>query len=161
MMDIKVGALWLNPAVLLAVMFYVGILLRLLQRAGTAFRSKINTYPSRWSFVSRNWDVFLLRSAINTVLFSLWLRDPGTLAKGITYLGVTPSIANWTTIPPTLTTAASFGFLVDLALDQLQVMIASSPKFAWLPSVFKGEIPSYDPAVVAVDKLSPERKVGA
>jgi hypothetical protein len=159
-MDIKVGALWLNPTVLLIVMFYMGILLRLLQRASTAFRSKVNTYPSRWSFVSRNWDVFLLRSAINTVLFSLWLRDPGTLSKGVIYLGVTPGLANWITIPPTLTTAASFGFLVDLALDQIQFILSSSPKFAWLPSVFKGEIPSYDPAVVAVDKLSVERKVG-
>ncbi len=159
-MDIKVGALWLNPTVLLVVMFYLGILLRLLQRASTAFRSKVNTYPSRWSFVSRNWDVFLLRSAINTALFAVWLHDPGTISKGLSYLGVAPGIANWVTIPPTLTTAAGFGFFVDLALDQLQFMVSSSPKFAWLPSVFKGEIPSYDPAVVAVDKLSPERKVG-
>ncbi len=159
-MDIKVGALWLNPTVLLVVMFYLGILLRLLQRASTAFRSKINTYPSRWSFVLRNWDVFLLRSAINTALFAVWLRDPGLLSKGIAYLGVTPAIADWLTVPPTLTTAAGFGFFVDLALDWLQLMIVDSPKFAWLPSVFKGEIPSYDPAVVAVDKLSVARKVG-
>ena len=159
-MDIKVGALWLNPTILLVAMFYTGILLRLLQRASTAFRSMVNTYPSRWSFVSRNWDVFLLRSAINTALFSVWLKDPGLISQGLGYLGVASGIANWVTVPPTLTTAAGFGFFVDLGLDQIQFMLSSSPKFAWLPSVFKGEIPSYDPAVVAVDKLSVERKVG-
>jgi len=160
MQAIKLGFLSIDPVVLLVIMFYLGILLRLLQRAGTAFRSTVNTYPSRWSFVAKNWDVFLLRSAINTALFSLWLHDPGTISKGLTYLGMTPALANWVTIPPTLTTAAGFGFFIDLGLDQVQFMILSSPKFAWLPSVFKGEIQSYDPAVVAVEKLSPDRKVG-
>jgi hypothetical protein len=159
-MDIKVGALWLNPTVLLVIMFYVGILLRLLQRASSAFRSTVNTYPTRWSFVARNWDVFLLRSAINTALFSLWLKDPSLISKGLGYLGVASGIADWVTVPPNLATAAGFGFFVDLGLDQIQLMLSSSPKFAWLPSVFKGEIPSYDPAVVAVDRLTVERKVG-
>ena len=160
MAPIKAGMLSLDPTVLLVIMFYVGILLRLLQRAGSAFRSQVNTYPTRWSFVVCNWDVFLLRSAINTGLFSLWLHNPGLISQGLNYLGVASGIANWVTVPPTLTTAAGFGFFIDIGLDQLQMMIAQSPKFAWLPSVFKGEIPSYDRAVVAVNLLSVERKVG-
>src|SRR6266704_1047862 len=133
----------------LSVAFVLGVGLRLFQRATRAYRSKFRSYPTRWAFVAANWDVFLLRTVpFNSGLFALWLLNPGLLSQGIIYLNVTPSIANWLTVPPTLGSAAGFGYLGDLALDQLQMKIATSPKLAWLPDAIKGEIPMYDQQAV-------------
>lgn len=157
---VEIGRFSVNATALLVVMFLLGSLLRLLQRAGRAFRSQVSTYPSRWCFVVKNWDVFLIRWAISGGFFTWWLTNPGALSNMMVYCGIAPGVANWLTIPPTLATAALFGFMGDLGLDELQSMIATSPKFAWVPSAFKGEIPSYDAAVVEVERLSPDRKVG-
>ncbi len=143
----------LNVWLPLTGMFALGVGLRLFARATKAYRSKLRDYPTRWAFVVNNWDVFLLRSAFNTGFYALWLLKPGLMSQGITYLGVSQNIANWLTVPPTLGTALGFGMFVDVALDQVQILISTSPKLAWLPDVFKGEIPCYNTDMVNVGQL--------
>lgn len=157
---VVVGQWYVNTIVLLTVLWFIGVLIHLLQRASSAFRSKVNVYPSRWCFLRDNWDIFLVRTFISAVLYSLWIKNPGMISGWLSYCGVAAGIANFVTIPPTLTTAAIFGYLSDTGLDQFQLLVQTSPKFAWVPSLFKGEIPKYDPAVVIVEKLSADRKVG-
>jgi hypothetical protein len=137
----------------LTVAFTLGILLRLFQRATRAFRSKLRCYPTRWSFVAGNWDVFLLRSLWNGALFVLWLFKPGFISNGLVWLHVPQNFANWLTVPPTLGSAIGFGYLVDLALDQIQMKIASTDSLKWLPDSLKGEIPLYDQNAVNSDTV--------
>lgn len=135
----------------LSISFACGIVFRLFVRANTAYRSKIRTYTSRWSFVKANWDVFLIRTfPFNTGLFVVWVLKPGLLSQVVSMAGVPVGVANWITIPPTLGTAFIGGFFVDLFLDQVQIKLLNNPKFTWLPDVLKGEIPSYDPTVAAL-----------
>lgn len=155
---VRVGDFLVSSTALLVVSFYLGTLIRLSLRAGNAFRSQVNKYPNRRSYLFRNWDVFLVRTFFATGFFTWWLHDPGAWSKFIAMLGVAPGIANWLTVPPTLATSAGFGFFSDLGIDQVQYRLAT--KYPWLPDIVKGEIPSYDPAVVDVDSLSKERKVG-
>ncbi len=138
----------------LAIAYLLGILWRFFSRATKAYRSTMRAYPSRWAFVKANWDVFLLRTfPWNSGLFVLWVINPGLLSKVVVFVAVPENIANWLTIPPTLGTAFGFGFLVDYLLDQLQIKIATSPMFAWLPAALKGEIPLYDQSVVNGSQL--------
>jgi len=133
----------------LAIACLLGILWRFFSRASKAFRSKLRAYPSRWDFVKANWDVFLLRTfPFNASLFYLWVLYPGLLSKIVVGVGVPANLGNWLTVPPTLGTSFGFGFAVDYLLDQIQIKIATSPTFAWLPDAFKGEIPNYDQQAV-------------
>lgn len=150
----------------LAAAFLLGILWRLFSRATKAYRSKIRAYPSRRAFVVANWDVFLLRTVpFNSGFFALWLTHPDLLSKLLIGMSVPASIANWIIVTPNLLSSFVFGFLVDYLLDQIQIKIATSPAFAWLPDAMKGEIPSYDPSVVSgtalVQKNNRDTGIGA
>jgi len=155
---VRVGDFLVNSTVLLVIAFYMGTILRLCMRAGNAFRSQVNKYPNRRSYIGRNWDIFLVRTFFATGFFTWWMSDPGAWSKVIGAVGVPPGISNWLTVPPTLATSAGFGFFSDLGIDQVQYRLAT--KYPWLPDIIKGEVPSYDPAVVDVDSLSKNRKVG-
>lgn len=140
----------------LAITFALGILFRFFARASQAFRSQLRTYPTRWSFVAANWDVFLLRTIpFNAGLFILWVFHPGLLSQGLSHVGVPDWVANWVTVPPTLGTSFGYGFFVDLGLDRLQMKLFSDSKFAWVPDVFKGEIPAYNPQYVNTEAFPP------
>lgn len=152
--------LTLNDILLLITFFLSGIGFHVLLRAGFAYRSQINIYPSRWSFIAANWDTTLIRTFLNSILFWWWVTYPGTVSTVLIFFRVPANIANWMTVPVTLGTAAVFGFFIDVLLDSAQSIIAGTPQLAWLNKYLKGQIPSYDPAVVDVAKLDPERKVG-
>lgn len=158
MQDIHAWGLNIDPVTLLVVVFYIGILMRLLVRAGTAYRSQVNIYPTRRSFIKKNWDIFAARTFITTLLFAWWLSDPSAWARFSVKLGVAPGIGNWIVFPPTPLTSPVFGYIGDVALDQIQMRLAM--KFPWLPDIIKGEIPKYDSAVVDVKGLSEDREVG-
>ena len=133
----------------LTLAFALGIGWRLFSRATKAYRSKLRSYPSRWAFVSSNWDVFLLRTfPFNGGLFVAWLFHPDWIAKGLVYAHVPASFANWLIVTPNLATAFAFGFLVDYALDQIQIKLATVSLPSWVPDAIRGEIPSYDATVV-------------
>src|SRR5215813_13049981 len=108
----------------LSIAFLLGILWRLFSRASKAYRSKLRSYPSRWAFISTNWDVFLLRTVPwNSGFFALWLFKPDTLAKGLILAHVPDNIANWMIVTPNLLSSGVFGFTVDYALDQVQLKL--------------------------------------
>jgi len=157
--SISAWGLEINPVVLLVVVFYVGVLVRMLARAGAAFRSEVNTYPTRRAWVKRNWDIFLARTFITTLFFTWWLFDPSALARFlVNWIHVPAEIGNWFVFPPTPLTAPVFGYGGDVGLDQIQFRLAK--KYPWLPEIIKGEVPSYDSAVVKTEELDPKRKVG-
>ena len=158
-MSISAWGLQINPTVLLVVVFYVGILVRMAARAGAAWRSDVNTYSNRRAWVKKNWDIFLARTFITTLLFAWWLSDPHAWARFlVNWVHVPADIGNWFVFPPTPLSAPVFGYGGDVGLDQIQFRLAK--KYPWLPELIKGEVPSYDKAVVKTNELSPDRKVG-
>jgi hypothetical protein len=133
----------------LSVAFLLGICWRFFSRASKAFRSPLRTYKSRWDFVVTNWDVFLLRTVpFNSSFFALWLFKPGFLSITLTGVGVPASFANWLTVTPNLMSSFVFGFIVDYALDQLQLRLNKVDMPSWVPDALRdalrGEIPQYD-----------------
>lgn len=132
----------------LSVAFLLGIAWRLFARASKAYHSKLRSYPSRWSFIATNWDVFLIRTfPWNSGWFALWLFHPDYLARLLIFNHVPASFANWMIVTPNLATSWAFGFLVDYATDQLQLRLSKKLP-SWVPGAFKGEIPNYDEQVV-------------
>lgn len=133
----------------LTVAFLLGIVWRLFSRASKAYRSNLRSYPSRLAFVRTNWDVFLLRTfPFNSGLFVLWLFHPDWLSKGLIFAHVPASFANWIIVTPNLMTSFAGGFVIDYALDQIQLKLATVPLPSWVPDAIRGEIPSYDPGVI-------------
>ncbi|MGH3427956.1 MAG: hypothetical protein ACRDQZ_10385 [Mycobacteriales bacterium] len=104
-MPIRVWDWLVDPFALMYAFFIVGILMHFFLRCGNAFRSSVNTYPTRRSYAYRNGDIFLVRSGLSGFLFSLWVFHPGLLSAGLIVVGIAPGIANYMTILPTLGTA--------------------------------------------------------
>lgn len=133
----------------LTIAFLLGVLWRLFARASKAYRSKLRSYPSRWAFIVTNWDVFLLRTfPWNAGLFALWLFHPALLSKGLIFVHVPESVANWIIVTPNLLSSFAFGFMVDYGLDQFQIKLAAMDLPSWFPEALKGEIPQYDQQAV-------------
>jgi hypothetical protein len=154
---IKAWGTYLDPTVILFVVFYVGVGLRFFVRAVKAYRSPLRNYPSRWAFIKTNWDVFLVRAILfDTPLFVLWIFHPDLAVKGLLWLNVPAGIANWVIVPPTILSAGGFGSVVDLGVDQVQVRITNNPP-SWLPDQLKGEIPSYDVTALDINKMADKR----
>lgn len=158
-MSISAWGLEINPVILLVIVFYVGVLVRLSARAGAAWRSDVNTYSNRRAWVRRNWDIFLARTFITTLLFAWWVTDPSAWSRFLVdWLHIPAPIGDWFVYPPTLLTAPVFGYGGDVGIDQIQFRLAK--KYPWLPEIIKGEVPSYDRAVVRTNELDAKRKVG-
>jgi sterol desaturase/sphingolipid hydroxylase (fatty acid hydroxylase superfamily) len=139
---------------LLVLLFIIGISMHVLLRAGYAYRSAVNTTPSRRAWVVRNWDTLLIRTGFNSVLFWVWMYYPGTFAKAAIGVGVPAWIGNWLTVPVTLGTAYLFGFFIDVLLDAVQSIAASVPQLAWITKyILHGQVPEYDATLVDVAKL--------
>lgn len=157
---IRVWNFLLNTTFLLYSMCVIGQLMRFSLRAGNAFRSGVNTYPTRRSFWARNFDIFMIRSGLwLVVFFSTWLYHPGWFSWMLIHaFGIAPGIANYLTIPPTLGTAWLAGLVGDGGLDQAQLRIRS--RFPNWPRWIAGEVPAYDPVVVKTNELTKDRKPG-
>lgn len=149
-----------NPRTLLSVLFFLGILFRFFVRADKAKKSKIRAYPTRWAFMVNNWSVFLIRTVlVNMWLFIVWLYHPDWATWVLLKVKVPPDIANWTPIAPNLVSAPLFGLWVDVALDQVQLRVASLiPAWVpeWIQKLISGEIPCYDANVVNVAIADPK-----
>lgn len=141
-----------------------GMLLSVLLRADYAKSSSVNTYPTRWSFIARNWVTILIRVCPwGLGAFYYWTIHPETLTAIAKFFKVPDYLANWMTFPVNVLTALGLGFVIDIMLDKVQAWTAAAkdnPYLSWLNTIFQGRLPQYDAAVVAVDKLAPERKVG-
>src|SRR6266704_1339641 len=124
-------ALW-QAWLLLVLFFLIGIGMHVLLRAGYAYRSAVNPYPTRRAFVRKHWDTILVRTFLNSWLFWLWVSHPDLVSRIASALGVSAAIADWLTVPVSLGTAVMFGFFVDVFLDSVQSIVAKIPQLAWL-----------------------------
>ncbi|MGA2475559.1 MAG: hypothetical protein ABSF73_02955 [Terriglobia bacterium] len=93
--------------------FVGGQILHLLKRASQAARSTTNHYTIlSYKF---SWPVFLVRGALNLVLFSLWLHSPWILS----FLGLTVPTA----FPETKAVAFGVGYFADSFLEHVDQKI--------------------------------------
>lgn len=143
----------------------VGMILNVLLRADYAKSSSVNVYPTRWSFVTRNWVTILIRIfPWGFGIFYAWTIHPEWLTVIAKFFKVPDWMANWMTFPVNVPVSLGLGFVIDVGLDKVQswaAMTKDGPWYvAWLNTVFQGRLPQYDAAVVIVEKLAPDRKVG-
>ena len=143
----------MNPitklTLILWTIYFLGVLAHILLRAGYAIRNPANPIASRWTFIERNWDVFLVRTIISSVLFGVWLNHPGLLSAAVGYFGWHLNFD----IPVSNAVAFGFGYLFDSLLDSAQSFIASIPKLAWLNTILRGQVPNYNGVVP--EKVAP------
>lgn len=141
-----------------------GMGLNVLLRSDYAKASGVNTYPTRWSFVARNWVAILIRIfPWGLGLFYVWTLHPEWATVVAKFFKVPDWLANWMTFPVNVPVSFGLGFMIDVLLDKVQAWTATATDnkyLSWLNTIFQGRLPQYDAAVVDVAKLSPERKVG-
>lgn len=144
---------------LLSLGYLVGTSFNLILRAGFAFRSNINCYPTRWSFYSQNWDTILIRLFYGYLAFYAWSLHPDWISWIALKFYVSQGIANWLTFPVTLATSMGFGFGIDVVLDSLQSVVASTSWLSWANVFIRGRVPTYDPRVVNTQLLKQDAEV--
>jgi len=146
----------------LACLFGMG--LNILLRADYAKHSMVNLYPTRWSFVCRNWVTIIIRICPwGLGAFYYWTVHPETLTVIAKFFKVPDWLANWMTFPVNVLTSLGLGFAIDIGFDKIQAWSASvkdNAYLSWLNTIFQGRLPQYDEAVVDVANLSEDRKVG-
>lgn len=138
---------------ILTIGYLIGAEFNLMLRAGFAYRSQVNVYPTRRSFYTKNWDTILIRVALwGYGLFYIWTLHPDWLSISAVFFHVPKSIADWLTFPVSLGTAVGAGFVIDVILDSAQSIAAfvakDRPYLSWLPAILGGRIPEYNPRVV-------------
>lgn len=97
--------------------FVVGNLLHILNLAGTAMR--FNKYPSRTSYLERNWDMLLIRAFFIAVIFAAW--DSGNLYAILMHIPWLPVDYIPACNPLTAPVAGYFG---DTVLTTIQAKLA-------------------------------------
>lgn len=141
----------LTPALfaLISLFYFIGTGFNILLRAGFAYRSDVNVYPTRFSFVTKNWDTILIRVCVYGFgFFYAWTLHNDLPTKIAEAFGVAAGIATWLTVPVGLGSSGGFGFIIDVLLDSLQSVVASTPWLKWANVVIRGRVPTYDPRVV-------------
>lgn len=138
--------------------YLVGAEFNLMLRAGFAYRSNINCYPTRRSFYTKNWDTILIRVFLYGFgLFYLWTLHPDWITIVAVFFKVPQSLANWLTFPVTLGTAVGAGFVIDVLLDSAQSivanLVATRPYLSFLNMLVRGRIPEYNPRIVNTELL--------
>lgn len=148
---------------ILVVGYLIGAQFNLLVRAGFAYRSDVNVYPTRRSFYVKNWDIILIRVFLwGFGLFYIWTLHPDWLALTAVFFHVPKDVAGWLIFPVSLGTSVGAGFVIDVVLDSAQSIAAFVAKdrayLSWLPAILGGRIPAYDPRVVDVKLLQQDRQ---
>jgi len=137
----------LKLTIILWVLYFVGIAVRVLGRAGFAIRNPINPIGSRWQFVKKNYDTILVRTLITSCGFHYWLGHPTAVSDMLAFIH-SPLSFN---IPVTGGTAPMIGYLSDQLLDSGVARIAHIPQLAWLTWLLRGQIPSF-PSITPTEK---------
>lgn len=155
----------INLYVWLLVACLLGMGLNILIRADYAKSSGVNIYPTRWSFVTRNWVTIIIRIfPWGLGAFYGWTMHPEWLTVIAKFFKVPDYLANWMTFTVNIPMSLGLGFVIDVLIDKVQSWAAltkdGGPWISWLNTIFQGRLPQYDSAVVATEKLSKERKVG-
>lgn len=143
---------------LLSFGFLIGTSFNQVLRAGYAYRSNVNCYPTRWSFYSQNWDTIIIRVFYGYLAFYAWSLHPDWVSLIAKSCGVAEGVSNWLTFPVTLATSIGFGFGIDVLLDSTQSLIASKPYLSFLNIFIRGRIPTYNPRVVDTKLLAQDVK---
>jgi hypothetical protein len=133
--------------------FLIGVSVDVMIRAGHAKRSDVNTHPTRWSFVTDNFDVILARLFWSSIVFGIWLFKPDWISTALKWFDVPDKYANWITVTPNPASAAGGGILSDYGLDWAQAVVAKK-NIPVLTALLKAKLPQYDESVVNVKKIA-------
>lgn len=140
---------------LLSLAYLLGAAFNILLRAGYAYRSKVNCYPTRWSFVTENWDTILIRVFVYGYLsFYAWSLHPELVAKIAMAFAVPSWIAGWLIVHVSIASSFGYGFIIDRILDSLQSAIADKPYLSFLNMFVRGRVPAYNSGIVDIEKLA-------
>lgn len=110
--------------------FILGQGLFVLRRCGLAVRSTKNPLPSRGAYLALNWDIIVIRTALEQAFFWLWKIH--LLGQFVALFGI--AIPHYIAVPYHPMVAFIFGFFVDAGLDR----VLDSPR---VPDSFKERIP--------------------
>jgi hypothetical protein len=97
-----------HSTVELYIFFAAGQALHILRRASAAVQSVKNPIKSRCQYVTKFWDIFLIRGVFAGLTFAVWLKSPDALARN---LGLD------LVLPANPAIAFGGGLLTDLVLD--------------------------------------------
>jgi hypothetical protein len=140
---------------LLSLGYLIGAAFNILLRAGYAYRSKVNCYPTRLSFLIENWDTIVIRVFMYGYgAFYLWTLHPNWVEKIALSFGAPAWMAGWLTVPVGIGSSVGFGFLIDVLLDTVQSVVASRPYLSFLNIFVRGRVPAYNSGVVDTQKLA-------
>ena len=106
--------------------FLAGQLLFVLKRAASAIRSKTNPTATRRAFIYANWDVLLIRVAIELPVYYIWRHD---LVNGILAMFTSWQLPAAFHFPQGAMVFFILGFIADSMLDWFGVS-AKAPE--WL-----------------------------
>jgi hypothetical protein len=116
----------INQDFLYYLAFLGGQLLFILKRAASAIRNHSNPISSRRAFVYANWDVLLVRVAIELPIYYIWRHYPVNTILGLFTSWRVPSAFDF---PQGAITFFTLGFIADSLLDWFG---ASSKAPVWL-----------------------------
>lgn len=114
---------------ILYIPFIIGQALFVLKRASMAFRSPTNPTKSRWAYVTANFDILLIRAALELAFVYYPFRHFG-IAWIVGFLGWHPAVP----IQGGAVTSFALGYLSDSILDWIGTQ-------SWVPSWLKENIP--------------------
>lgn len=110
--------------------FVAGQGLFVLKRAAMAIRSKTNPIATRRAFLYTNWDVLLIRAALEMPVFWIWRHK--ALGSVAAFLGL--AIPDKFSLPVNPLVAVMLGYMADSLLD----WASTSSK---VPSIIRENIP--------------------
>jgi hypothetical protein len=109
--------------------FFCGAAIFILQCAAAAIRAKDNPIKTRRDYLFHNWDVILIRLALETAIFSAWIHYDltGFIASAT---GTTLPIK----VPVVPMTSFGFGYIADSIVNWIT-------KWQKLPAAIRERIP--------------------
>jgi hypothetical protein len=112
--------------------FLVGFFIFVLQCAAAAIRAKDNPIKTRRAYLLHNWDVLLIRGALEAALFTVWAHYDLT-AFIQSEFGYTLPFK----VPVTPVTSFGFGYMADSLMNW-------ATKWKKVPAVIRERIPDLD-----------------